>query len=61
MLKDKPRTEGYLNAIKLNPTDFKDKIVLDVGCGTGKFLTSIHDIIISYHDYDSLNHFFKII
>jgi protein arginine N-methyltransferase 1 len=35
MLKDKPRTEGYLNAIKLNPTDFKDKIVLDVGCGTG--------------------------
>jgi ubiquinone/menaquinone biosynthesis C-methylase UbiE len=61
MLKDKPRTEGYLNAIKLNPTDFKDKVVLDVGCGTGKFLTSLDDIIISYNDYDSLNHFFKII
>jgi len=33
MLKDKPRTEAYLNSFKLN--DFKDKIVLDVGAGTG--------------------------
>ncbi|KYQ92907.1 putative protein arginine methyltransferase [Tieghemostelium lacteum] len=35
MLKDKPRTLSYKNAIELNSIDFKDKIVLDVGSGTG--------------------------
>ncbi len=34
-LKDKVRTESYMNAILKNPSVFKDKIVLDVGCGTG--------------------------
>lgn len=29
------RTESYRNAIMSNPLLFKDKIVLDVGCGTG--------------------------
>jgi len=35
MLKDKVRTESYRNAIEGNPEAFKDKIVLDIGCGTG--------------------------
>ena len=35
MLKDRVRTLAYKNAIFTNPTLFRDKIVLDVGCGTG--------------------------
>jgi len=35
MLKDKVRTLTYRAAIEGNPHLFKDKIVLDVGCGTG--------------------------
>ncbi|BFZ54719.1 Nuclear SAM-dependent mono-and asymmetric methyltransferase [Savitreella phatthalungensis] len=35
MLKDSVRTNSYMNAIKQNKHVFKDKIVLDVGCGTG--------------------------
>ncbi|XP_058944390.2 protein arginine N-methyltransferase 3 isoform X1 [Pocillopora verrucosa] len=35
MLKDTTRTESYRDFILNNPTIFKDKIVLDVGCGTG--------------------------
>lgn len=35
MIKDKPRTDAYLNAIMNNKHLFKDKIVMDVGCGTG--------------------------
>jgi ribosomal protein L11 methylase PrmA len=35
MLKDKIRTEAYMKAIKNNPALFKDKVVLDVGSGTG--------------------------
>jgi hypothetical protein len=35
MLKDKVRTESYRNAIEGNPDAFKDKVVLDIGCGTG--------------------------
>lgn len=35
MLKDEVRTGSYKNAILLNRHLFKDKIVLDVGCGTG--------------------------
>ena len=29
------RTRAYQRAIEENPDDFKDKIVLDIGCGTG--------------------------
>jgi len=29
------RTKGYMNAILDNKDVFQDKIVLDVGCGTG--------------------------
>ncbi|RYP18322.1 hypothetical protein DL766_008693 [Monosporascus sp. MC13-8B] len=35
MLKDEVRTKSYMNAIVQNKHLFKDKIVLDVGCGTG--------------------------
>ncbi|KAJ2543078.1 hypothetical protein EV175_006008 [Coemansia sp. RSA 1933] len=35
MLQDKVRTEGYRNFIYDNKDIFKDKVVLDVGCGTG--------------------------
>ncbi|KAI8892806.1 S-adenosyl-L-methionine-dependent methyltransferase [Globomyces pollinis-pini] len=35
MLKDEVRTISYRNSIYQNPHLFKDKVVLDVGCGTG--------------------------
>jgi protein arginine N-methyltransferase 1 len=35
MLKDKVRTNAYRMAIEGNKDDFKDKIVLDIGAGTG--------------------------
>lgn len=35
MLKDRVRTDAYQRAIENNPMDFKDKIVLDIGAGTG--------------------------
>jgi type I protein arginine methyltransferase len=35
MLKDSVRTRAYQRAIEENPNDFKDKIVMDIGCGTG--------------------------
>ncbi|RKP12055.1 S-adenosyl-L-methionine-dependent methyltransferase [Piptocephalis cylindrospora] len=35
MLKDEVRTTSYRNAIYLSKHLFKDKVVLDVGCGTG--------------------------
>ncbi|XP_020638529.3 protein arginine N-methyltransferase 3 isoform X1 [Pogona vitticeps] len=35
MIKDKVRTESYRDFIYQNPHIFRDKIVLDVGCGTG--------------------------
>lgn len=35
MIKDKVRTNTYHDSIMNNPFLFKDKIVMDVGCGTG--------------------------
>lgn len=35
MLNDTVRTNTYMDSIMSNPHLFKDKIVLDVGCGTG--------------------------
>uniref|UniRef100_A0A3Q4AWY7 type I protein arginine methyltransferase n=1 Tax=Mola mola TaxID=94237 RepID=A0A3Q4AWY7_MOLML len=35
MLKDRVRTESYRDFMYRNPEVFKDKVVLDVGCGTG--------------------------
>lgn len=35
MIKDNVRTQTYQRAIMRNAHLFKDKVVLDVGCGTG--------------------------
>lgn len=35
MIKDKVRTESYMNAMIQNPHLFQNKTVLDIGCGTG--------------------------
>ncbi|XP_028156760.1 protein arginine N-methyltransferase 1 [Ostrinia furnacalis] len=35
MLEDEPRTSAYRKAIMNNKRFFKDKVVMDVGCGTG--------------------------
>jgi protein arginine N-methyltransferase 1 len=35
MIKDKVRTESYMNAMIQNPHVFNGKVVLDIGCGTG--------------------------
>ena len=35
MLKDEVRTLQYRNAIEYNKNNIKDKVVLDIGCGTG--------------------------
>eukprot|EP00124_Ichthyophonus_hoferi_P001644 Ihof_evm5s91 gene=Ihof_evmTU5s91 len=35
MIKDEVRTTSYRNSIERNKHLFKDKVVLDVGCGTG--------------------------
>jgi protein arginine N-methyltransferase 1 len=35
MLKDDVRTRSYRDSIYQNRHIFKDKVVLDVGCGTG--------------------------
>ncbi|KAJ3038619.1 Protein arginine N-methyltransferase 1 [Rhizophlyctis rosea] len=35
MLKDEVRTKSYRNSIYQNAHLFKNKVVLDVGCGTG--------------------------
>jgi predicted RNA methylase len=35
MLKDHVRTKSYMFAIRGNPHQFANKVVLDVGCGTG--------------------------
>lgn len=34
MLKDEVRTKAYKNAVMMNRHLFKNKVVLDVGCGT---------------------------
>lgn len=36
MLKDTVRTDAYRDFIYNNKHIFKDKVVLDIGCGTGK-------------------------
>jgi ribosomal protein L11 methylase PrmA len=35
MIRDEARTDAYFKAICGNPEVFKDKVVLDVGCGSG--------------------------
>lgn len=38
MLKDAVRTDAYRDFIYENKNMFKDKVVLDIGCGTGMYL-----------------------
>lgn len=40
--KDEVRTKSYQNAIYQNKHLFKDKVVLDVGCGTGILSMFVH-------------------
>jgi ubiquinone/menaquinone biosynthesis C-methylase UbiE len=40
MLKDTVRTNAYRDFVYGNKDLFKDKIVLDIGCGTGKIWLS---------------------
>ena len=35
MLEDQDRMTAYYNAVKMNPSQFEDKVVLDVGTGSG--------------------------
>ena len=35
MIRDRVRTDAYADAITSNGHLFKDKVVLDIGCGTG--------------------------
>ena len=35
MLQDSVRTNLYWSAIRYNPSNFKGKIIMDVGCGSG--------------------------
>ena len=35
MLEDQARMTAYHNAVRMNPRSFKDKVVLDVGTGSG--------------------------
>jgi len=35
MIKDRVRTDAYRDSILKNTHLFKDKVVMDVGCGTG--------------------------
>lgn len=35
MLRDAPRNQAYYDAIQANPDKIKDKVILDVGTGTG--------------------------
>ena len=35
MIEDQARTDTYLKAIKQDPSFIKDKVVCDVGCGSG--------------------------
>ena len=45
MLKDEVRTKAYMQAIERNSHLLKGKVVLDVGCGTGKeFIPLTHQI-----------------
>ncbi len=42
MLKDAIRTDAYRDFIYNNKNLFKDKVVLDIGCGTGMRPTFVY-------------------
>jgi hypothetical protein len=45
MLKDAVRTDAYRDFIYNNKNLFKDKVVLDIGCGTGTCNTSFFALL----------------
>lgn len=45
MLKDAVRTNAYRDFIYDNKDVFKDKVVLDIGCGTGMLLHRYRDLL----------------
>jgi protein arginine N-methyltransferase 3 len=45
MLKDAVRTNAYRDFIYDNKDIFKDKVVLDIGCGTGMYFTGPWSVI----------------
>lgn len=47
--KDEVRTKSYRDAIYQNEHLFKDKVVLDVGCGTAILSMYCHSSHIPYH------------
>ena len=53
MLKDEVRTQTYRRSIEDNQHLFKDKIVLDVGCGTGILRYTFSWIFFSILKYNS--------
>ncbi|KAK3097460.1 hypothetical protein FSP39_009818 [Pinctada imbricata] len=65
MLKDKVRTEGYRDFIYNNREVFKDKVVLDVGCGTGILTmfaaTAGAKLVIGVEQSDIIHHAYQIV
>jgi len=59
MLKDSVRTKSYMKAIVDNPNLFQDKIVLDVGSGTG-ILSIFAGTIFSYSAKSGAKHVYGI-
>lgn len=49
-MQDTVRTKTYMNAIMNNAFLFKDKIVLDIGCGTGILSLFCAKVRTCYHD-----------
>ncbi|XP_064598021.1 protein arginine N-methyltransferase 2-like [Liolophura sinensis] len=43
MLSDRPRTEACLQAVQMNEPFLRDKVILDVGCGTGVYAVETSD------------------
>lgn len=49
MLKDAVRTDAYRDFIYNNKDLFKDKVVLDIGCGTGTSSVITHRCELPIH------------
>ena len=58
MLKDAIRTDAYRDFIYGNKHVFKDKVVLDIGCGTGAYHHELQGLCFN-SNYLRLNRNFK--
>ena len=47
MLKDDIRTRAYMNSIMKNKALFRNKVVLDVGCGTGIMRLEASELLVN--------------